>query len=211
MSYFEPKFEDCYSCECCDMLNICAVEDSKVQLDLGIWDEKMQHRSFWGKIVGLFRGAESRESGLARIFCVFRFTESRAVHPACGAGQAVPVLIGLTIILLAITSVGCIESPLLSDKITLPAASKVHITVVSTGLGAAYPLADKWMTRDAEFGAVTITGGGSDDHIWTEKAVPPAVVQEYADWIISCAKQVNGIYSVVVEVDDEIIASWSAN
>jgi len=101
---------------------------------------------------------------------------------------------------------GCI-----SGYLTPSPASVVRVTVVSAGLEAAYPLADMWMARDAEFGATTLAGGGSDSCIWTEKAVPPAVVQEYADWVISCAKRVADIYSVVIEADSEIVASWQVN
>ena len=115
------------------------------------------------------------------------------------------VICGQTVLLfIIIVSVsGC-----WSDYLKPSASSVVRVTAVSIGLEAAYPLADMWMARDAEFGAVTVQGGGSDSVIWVEKAVPPAVVQAYADWIISCAKKVDLIYSVVVESDDTIVASW---
>lgn len=169
MSYFEPKFENCYSCECCEMLHVCRVEvDAKTEF---VEPSSIHRRSLRTKLV----------RQLARVFC----------------GQAV--------LLLAIVVSGCFDFSMLPDEV---AASKVHISVVSTGIGASFELFDRWMVRDAEFGAVTITGGGSDSDIWTEQAVSPAVVQEYVDWIISCAKQVDGIHSVAIKVNGEEVAIW---
>lgn len=110
----------------------------------------------------------------------------------------------LAVVIVVVTS-GCLQVPVLPDGV---AARRVHVTTVSTGIGASYELADKWMVRDVEFGAVTMTGGGTDSCIWVEKAVPPDVTDEYVAWVIACAKKVDGIYSVVVEVDGEERAIW---
>lgn len=102
------------------------------------------------------------------------------------------------VVVAAVVVSGCLNAPLLPDE---AAASKVHVQVVSTGIGASYELGDKWMARDVEFGVVTVTGGGTDSCIWVEKAVPPNVVDEYVAWIIACAREVDGIISVTIEVD----------
>ncbi len=196
MSYFEPLFEDCCSCECCEMLHVCRVEvDAKTEFvethpdygmaeyDNGVVESGLlldeygqpllqRRSSVWSKLVRLF----------ARVGCE-----------------------QIVLLFIIATMSGC-----LSGYLKPPASSVVRVTVVSIGLEAAYPLADLWMARDKEFGAVTITGGGSDSCIWVEKAVPPSNIQKYAKWIISCAKQVHGIYSVAIEVDDATIASWDS-
>ena len=48
MPYFEPKKFDCASCECCDLLKVCEVEDSKTRLDADI-----RIRKVWWRELGL--------------------------------------------------------------------------------------------------------------------------------------------------------------
>lgn len=117
------------------------------------------------------------------------------------------VVIGQVLISLLLS--GCIENVMRPPSPDEGEAVIIRISIVSTGLGAVNELYDSWMARDIEFGgSVVVTGGGCDSDIWTERAISPSVVQEYANWIISCAKLVDGIHAVVIECDGDEVAIW---